>query len=169
MEQPITIASMFDGRSHHGSFRAHLWHRWRGWLILRRFVCIAMIVIGGIFAIKTYGRGDQFANFITITFILLGSIGYMRPMIWQMWNERKLRKHPAYGTEIIYTFGPEEIIMDGVSGKVVVPWCALNEVVETKTGLLLYQNKKDYLWIPSYDFKAGEMAKVVNMANRPSK
>jgi hypothetical protein len=166
METEIAIKSMFDGRSHHGSFREHLWHRYRRWLILRRFVCIAMVVIGGIFAVKTYGSGDKFANFITITFILLGSIGYMRPMIWQMWSERKLRKHPAYGTEINYTFSANEIIMDGVSGKIHVPWNQFVEVVITKTGLLLYQNKKDYLWIPSYDFKDGEMAKVLKMANQ---
>ncbi len=128
-----------------------------------------MVVIGGIFAVKTYGSGDKFANFITITFILLGSVGYMRPMIWQMWNERKLRKHPAYGTVINYTFSADEIIMNGVSGKINVPWSQFFEVVETKTGLLLYQNKKDYLWIPRYDFKDGEITKVLKMANQGSK
>ena len=122
-----------------------------------------MVVIGAAIAMKTYGQVDKYANFISVSFILLGSVGYMRPMIWQMWNERKLRKHPAYGTEIIYTFGADEIIMDGASGKVVVPWCALSEVVETKSGLFLYQNKKDYIWIPGYDFGDGEMAEVVKL------
>lgn len=163
MEQSIKIESMFDGRSHHGSFRQHLWYRWRRWLILRRFVCIAMVIIGGVIAFKTNGSGDKWANFISISFILIGSVSYIRPMIWQMWNERKLRKHPAYGTKITYTFNAEEIIMDGASGKVVVPWCALSEVVETKLGMLLYQNKKDYLWIPGYDFKAGEMGEIVRL------
>ncbi len=163
MDEVIKIESMFDGRSHHGSYRQHLWHRWRWWLVLRRFVCIALVVIGGIYAVKTYGRGDKRANFITTSFILLGSVGYMRPMIWQMWNERKLRKHPAYDTKITYTFSAEEVIMDGVSGKAVVPWCALSEVVETKLGMLLYQNKKDYLWIPAYDFKDGQMGEIVRL------
>ena len=121
-----------------------------------------MIVIGGIFAVKTYGRGNKEANFVTISFILLGSMGIMRPMIWQMWSERKLRKHPSYGTKIRYVFDTENIIMNGSSGEVRVSWDVFFEVVETKKGLLLYQNKKDYLWIPSYDFKAGEMTKVVN-------
>jgi type VI protein secretion system component VasK len=163
MESSIVIESMFDGRSHHGSFKQHLWHRWRRWLILRKFVCIAMVVIGGFFAIKTYGQGNKLANFITISFILLGSVGYMRPMIWQMWNERKLRKHPAYGTQIHYAFSADGVMMDGASGKVSVPWSEFYEVVETKKGLLLYQNKKDYLWIPSYDFQDGGMGKVVNL------
>jgi hypothetical protein len=168
MEAPFAIESMFDGRSHHGSFREHLWHRWRGLLILRRFVCIAMIVIGGIFAIKTYGSGNKFANFISTAFILIGTVGYMRPMIWQMWYERKLRKHPAYGTVIKYEFNHDGIIIDGVSGRVNVPWSQFSEVVKTETGLLLYQNKKDYIWIPSYDFEEWEMAHVVSMSKHHS-
>ncbi len=169
MEKTIAIESMFDGRSHHGSFRQHLRHRWRGWLLLRKIVCIALVVIGGCLALKTQGSGNKFDQFITTSFILMGSIGYMRPMIWQMWNERKLRKHPAYGTKISYVFQKDEVIMDGVSGKVHVPWSQFIEVVETKTGLLIYQNKKDYLWIPGYDFKQGEMAQVVSMANLHNK
>ncbi len=153
---------MFDGRSHHGSFREHLRHRWGGWILLRRFVCVAMIIIGGIFAVKTYGRGNKEANFVTISFILLGSVGFMRPMIWQMWSERKLRKHPSYETEIEYVFEMENVTMNGSSGEVRVPWDIFLEVVETKKGLLLYQNKKDYLWIPGYDFKSGEMTRVVS-------
>ena len=90
-------------------------------MLLRRFVCLAMIAIGGFFAVKSYGMADKRADFITISFILLGSIGYIRPMIWQMWSERKLRKHPAYGSEITYTFNAEEVIMEGSSGKVSVP------------------------------------------------
>ncbi len=154
---------MFDGRSHHGSFRQHLWHRWKWWLVARSFVCVALVVIGAYMAIHYSGKGKKFADFISVAFILMGSVGFIRPMIWQMWNERKLRKHPAYGTKICYTFDQEEIIMDGESGKVVVPWCALTEVVETKTGLLLYQNTKDYLWIPGYDFEVGEMGEVVRL------
>jgi hypothetical protein len=84
-------------------------------------------------------------------------------MIWQMWNERKLRKHPAYGTKIHYTFSAEEVIIEGVSGTVNVPWSEFCEVVETKKGLLLYQNKKDYLWIPRYDFKDDDLAKIVSL------
>lgn len=130
-------------------------------MLLRRFVCLAMIAIGGFFAVKSYGMADKRADFITISFILLGSIGYIRPMIWQMWSERKLRKHPAYGSEITYTFNAEEVIMEGSSGKVNVPWDQFYELEETKKGLLLYQNKKDYLWIPSYDFESDEMTSVV--------
>lgn len=108
------------------------------------------------------GKGEKLADFIAIALILMGSVGFIRPMIWQMWSERKLRKHPAYGSKITYSFGSEEITMDGISGKVVVPWCALSEVVATRAGILLYQNKKDYIWIPAQDFKDGEMKEIVS-------
>ena len=52
--------------------------------------------------------------------------------------------------------------MDGSSGTVNVLWSEFYEVVETKNGLLMYQNKKDYLWIPEYDFKSGEMEQIVS-------
>ena len=162
MEENITISSMFDGRSHHGSFREHLWYRWRKLMQIRRFACVAMLIIGAYFAVKTYGSGNKFADFVTISFILIGSIGFVRPMIWQMWSERKLRKHPAFGSKIDYAFNPKEVIIDGSSGTVNVPWSEFYEVVETKNGLLMYQNKKDYLWVPAYDFKSGEMSQVVH-------
>ena len=154
---------MFDGRSHHGAFRQHLKYQWKWWLLARSLVCVALVIIGSYVAVNYSGRGKKMADFISVACILMGSVGFIRPMIWQMWNERKLRKHPAYGTKITYTFGLEEIIMDGDSGKVVVPWCALTEVVATKTGVLFYQNKKDYLWIPSYDFKEGQLEEIVKL------
>jgi len=117
---------------------------------IRRFACLAMLIIGAYFAVKTYGSGNKFADFVTISFILIGSIGFVRPMIWQMWSERKLRKHPAFGSKIDYAFNPKEVIIDGSSGTVNVPWSEFYEVVETKNGLLMYQNKKDYLWVPNY-------------------
>ena len=160
-EESIKVSSMFDGRSHHGSFREHLWHRWRVWMLLRRFACLAMVCIGGYFAMKSYGGGSKFHNFITISFILIGSVGFMRPMIWQMWSERKLRKHPAFNSKIHYEFNPKEVIMNGSSGRANVPWSEFFEIIETKKGLLMYQNKKDYLWIPAVDFKTKEMSQIV--------
>ena len=162
MEENIKISSMFDGRSHHGSFSEHLWYRWRRLMLIRRFACIAMLLIGCYFALKTYGSGNKFADFVTISFILIGSIGFIRPMIWQMWSERKLRKHPAFGSKIEFSFGANEVVMNGSSGSVNVPWSEFYEVVKTKKGLLMYQNKKDYLWIPEYDFKSGEMEEIVS-------
>lgn len=50
--------------------------------------------------------------------------------------------------------------MDGREGKVEAPWIAFSEVVALPKGLIMYQNKKDYLWIPKSDFKLGEMQQI---------
>lgn len=163
MEQSISIKSKFDGRSHHGAFRQHLQHRWKWWLLARIFVCVALVVIGTVVAVKYSGQGHKLADFISVAFILMGSVGFIRPMIWQMFAERKLRKHPAYQSVIHYTFSNKGIKMSGKAGKADVPWSSFEEVVITLKGLLIYQDKKEYLWIPSYDFKDMEMAQVKQM------
>jgi len=160
MEKSIIIDSMFDGRSHHGAFRYHLRHRWKWWLIARAFVCVALVVIGTIFAIKFSGKGNKLPDFISVAFILLGSVGLIRPMIWQMFAERKFRKHKAYESKIRYEFSNKGVKMSGKAGKADVPWSAFYEVAVTPKGLLIYQTKKEYIWIPSYDFQAGEMSIV---------
>lgn len=163
MEKPIIIDSIFDGKSHHGAFRQHLHHRWKWWLRARAFVCIALVIIGAFIAVKYSGQGKKLPDFISIAFILLGSVGLIRPMIWQMFAERKFRKHKAYRTKIRYEFSADGIKMSGNAGKADVPWESFYEVVETPKGLLIYQNKKEYLWIPASDFRVGEMNSICSM------
>ena len=158
MWDSITIESMFDGRSHHGSFRQHLWYRWKGLLVLRALLSVAMIGIGAFFMIAYNDIGK--AQLIGSALVVMGSFALVRPMVWQMWSERKLRKHPAYGSKIMYKFSKEGIMMDGKSGKVEVPWVVFKEVVALPKGMILYQNKKDYMWIPAYDFKGDEMEQI---------
>ncbi len=163
MEKSTIINSMFDGRSHHGAFRQHIRHRWKWWLIARSFVCIALVILGTFIAIKYSGKGNKLPDFISVAFILLGSVGLIRPMIWQMFAERKFRKHRAYESKIRYEFSAKGIKMSGKAGKADVPWSTFYEVAKTPKGLLIYQTKKEYIWIPSYDFKAGEMKAICEM------
>ena len=165
MEKSVTIESMFDGRSHHGAFREHLRYRWKWWLLARSLVCVALVIIGTIFAIKYSGKGNKLPDFISVAFILLGSVGLIRPMIWQMVAERRFRKHKAYDSRIRYEFNPQGIKMSGIAGKADASWSAFYEVVETPKGLLIYQTKKEYIWIPSYDFRVGEMKEICSMFN----
>ena len=160
MEKSIIVESRFDGRSHHGAFRQHIRYRWKWWLLARAFVCLALIVIGAIFTIKYSGQGKKLADFISVAFILLGSVGLIRPMIWQMFAERKYRKHPAYESTIRYEFSSNGIKMSGKAGKADVPWSQFYEVVETAKGLLIYQCKKEYIWIPGYDFQLNQMTEI---------
>jgi len=163
MEDTISIESMFSGKSHHGAFRQHIRHRWKWWLIARSFVCVALVILGTYIAILYSGKGNKLPDFISVAFILLGSVGIIRPMIWQMFAERKFRKHKAYNSIINYKFSAKGIQMSGQAGKADVPWSSFYEVVETSKGLLIYQNKKEYIWIPSDDFKPGEMKAICTL------
>ena len=95
--------------------------------------------------------------------VMIGSLGFMRPMLWQMWHERGLRKHPAYETEVEYVFSPTGITMNGQAGEAVVPWSEIFQVKVTRKGLLIYQDKKQYLWIPEADFGEGQMKSIQQM------
>lgn len=94
--------------------------------------------------------------------VAMGSIGLMRPMIWQMLHERGLRKHPAFGTQIRYTFTVEGMQMSGKAGSADVSWSEFFEVVETTKGLLIYQNKKSYIWIPVCDIASDQASTIID-------
>lgn len=81
-------------------------------------------------------------------FIAAGSVGFLRPMIWQMWHERIARKNPAYGTKVNYLFNNQGVTISGTKGSFLLKWQDLYELTFTKKGLLIYQTKKQYLWIP---------------------
>ena len=69
-------------------------------------------------------------------------------MIWQMWHERIARKNPAYGTQVHYLFNDDGVTVSGTKGSFSLKWQDLYELTFTKKGLLIYQTKKQYLWIP---------------------
>lgn len=154
----IEITSKFDGPSQHGSFTKHMWCRYRWWVVLRSLLCIAAIFFGATL-IEPGTKVGAFGGFL----MMVGSLGFMRPMLWQMWHERGLRKHPAYETEVHYEFSNDGIKMSGVAGDANVPWSGFHQVRETRKGLLIYQDKKQYLWIPKADFQPGQMQEIAMM------
>lgn len=158
MKKIIEITSKFDGPSQHGSFTKHMWCRYRWWVILRSLLCIIAICFGA-YLIEPGTKGGAFGGFL----VMVGSLGFMRPMLWQMWHERGLRKHPAYETEVHYEFSEKGIKMSGRAGDADVPWSDFYQVRPTKKGLLIYQDKKQYLWIPKADFQTGQMQEIAQM------
>lgn len=156
----VKVRMKFDGESQHGSYWQHLWHRWRWWVVFRWLVCLASVSLGGILLVG----GEK--NVLGAFLVSIGSIGCMRPMVWGMWQERGLRKHPAYGGEVNYVFSEDGVEMDGKAGSAVVPWASFYEVKSVKKGLLIYQDKKQYLWLPSKAFNRGEMQSVVRLWER---
>ena len=158
MTKEISIVAPFDGQSQHGSFPQHMWHRFRWWVILRSLFCIAGICFGAF--ILEPGTKMGLLGGVLVT---AGSLGFMRPMLWQMWQERGLRKHPAYDTTVHYTFSEVGVKMSGEIGDAEVPWSEFYELVPTKKGLLIYQDKKQYLWIAKSSFKGEQMQEVVSL------
>jgi len=69
-------------------------------------------------------------------FVTAGSIGFLRPMIWQMWHERNVRKYS-------------------------LPWEKLYEYVIRSKGLLIYIDKKRFLWVPKKVFKENQWIAIV--------
>ena len=152
----IIINTRFDGPSQHGSFRHHLWMRHRPWVIARSLLCVAGVVVGA-YLIEPGTEAGIFGSML----VVVGTLGFMRPMIWQMWQERGLRKHPAYETDITFRFNRDGVKIQGAIGDAELGWGDLYQVAPTKKGLLLYQDKKQYMWIPSADISAEQMQRVV--------
>ena len=135
-----------------------MWCRYRWWVVLRSLLCIVAICFGS-YLIEPGTKGGVFGGFL----VMVGSLGFMRPMLWQMWHERGLRKHPAYETEVHYEFSERGLKILGLAGDADVPWSEFYQVKPTRKGLLIYQDKKQYLWIPNADFEQGQMQEIFKM------
>ena len=92
--------------------------------------------------------------------VVVGTFGFMRPMIWQMWQERRLRKHPAFESEITFRFNSDGIKIHGAIGDADLGWADIYQVMPTRKGMLIYQDKKQYMWIPLADISAEQMQRV---------
>lgn len=161
MAEMITVKMKFDGESQHGAHVRHMWRRQKLWLILRSCLCIAAIATGAFLMEPT---GGSKWNMIAGMMVTIGAVGFLRPMIWQMWMERELRKHPAYGTAVEYVFTEKGIKMTGAAGNVEIGWQEIYDVCLTAKGMLIYQTKQLYMWIPAGAFsKVGDMDQVREM------
>ena len=137
-----------------------MWQRYRWWVILRSVFCLAGICLGGYLMVMAPGfKRGMFGGFL----VMVSSLGFMRPMLWQMWHERGLRKHPAYETEVRYVFSDSGVKMTGKAGKADVPWVNIFQIKPTCKGLLIYTDKKHFMWIPKTDFKDGQMQEIAAM------
>jgi hypothetical protein len=154
MDKSITVSFILDDQSYHGAYSAHLRHRYFKWLVIRSFVCVSFVLFGAYFITLTQER--LLGNFL----VVLGSVGLLRPMIWQMWHERLVRKNPAFKKKLTYTFSEKGLRIAGNKGVFELSWNEIFELVISARGVLIYQTKKSYLWIPKAAFEIGEMEKL---------
>lgn len=142
MPDSIKAKLVFDESSHLGAFRIHMWHRYRGWLMLRTALSITLI-LAGLILLMTRGP-----NPMPVLMLMVGTFALLRPLIWKIMHARNLRQLPGYGQTVVYTFTPDGIEINGEDRQGKVRWGDLFETVPCKQGLLLYHAKKSYTWIP---------------------
>lgn len=65
---------------------------------------------------------------------------------WQF--DRAARRSPSFGSEMIYTFDPEQIVNSGEGHHSTFTWKKLYSATVAEEGILLYPNKNLFHWIP---------------------
>lgn len=156
----VQLSYLFDDQHYHGAYGKHLWHRSKHWIILRSLCCALAIIIGGLMMIQN--SRDLLAYF----FVTGGSIGMLRPMIWQMWHERSMRKNPAFGTTLHFSFDATGLTLSGKQGKHHFHWNDIFELKQTNKGLLIYPSRKKYLWIPQAVLKKDSVKKIQQLQHQ---
>jgi len=156
MIDSIKAKMVFEEKSHLGAFRLHMWHRYRGWLMIRTFLSIGLILAGLILLMR---RGP---NPMPVLMLMVGTFALLRPLIWKIMHGRNLRRLPGYGQTVVYTFTPEGIAINGEDRDANIKWSGLFEAVAHKQGILLYHGKKSYTWVPLEAFDSTEDMKQVS-------
>ncbi len=155
MIQSIKAKMVFDESSHLGAFRLHMWHRYRGWLMIRTFLSIGLILAG---IILLMSRGP---NPMPVLMLMVGTFALLRPLIWKIMHGRNLRRLPGHGQTVVYTFTPEGIAINGEDRHANIDWSGLFETVPHKQGILFYHAKKSYTWVSLEAFDSVEEMKQV--------
>jgi hypothetical protein len=76
-----------------------------------------------------------------------------RPLaLWQF--SRAVRRSPSFGSEMTYTFDPEQIVNSGEGHHSTFTWKKLYSATVTDEGVLLYTNKNLFHWIPVTAFSS---------------
>src|SRR4051794_20518657 len=79
--------------------------------------------------------------------LLFGS----RPLaLWQF--RRAVLRSPSYGSEMTYTFDPEQIVNSGEGHHSTFTWKKLYSATVSDDGVLLYTNKNLFHWVPATAF-----------------
>jgi len=157
----IEVTVPMNDTTYHGVYRMHLWRRHKLWIIIRSALCVCAVGYGG-FLLTTKGS-HVFASVL----VTMGTLGFLRPLIWQMLHERGLRKHPTYGKNIRYIFNETQVGVDGSKGQVNVLWSEVIDFYHNKKGLLIYINKSSYLWFPRSLLSLAEVEQLESWWRNP--
>ena len=111
---------------------------------------VAIFVIGwgayeAITAVRSWTEGLPLLFFGAL--LLFGA----RPLaFWQF--RRAVRRSPSYGSEMTYTFDPEQIVISGEGHHSTFTWNKLYSATVSDDGVLLYTQKNLFHWVPATAF-----------------
>jgi|SRR5581483_498721 len=71
----------------------------------------------------------------------------VRPAIFRQFR-RTIRRAPSYGSEMTYTFDPEQITISGEGFHSAFTWKKLYSATVSEKGVLLYTQKVLFYWVP---------------------
>lgn len=109
-------------------------------------------------AIAFFGWGayDSYTSDRWVTGLPLIVVGLLllfgsRPLaMWQF--SRAVRRSPSFGSQMTYTFDPQQIVNSGEGHHATFTWKKLYSATVTRDGILLYTNKNLFHWIPATAF-----------------
>ena len=112
-------------------------------------------------AYSSYTTGHWVAGLPLIVLGLLLLFGYRPLVTWQF--SRAVRRSPSYGSQMTYTFDPQQIVNSGEGHHAAFTWKKLYSATVTGDGILLYTNKNLFHWIPVAAFESpSDIATVQN-------
>ncbi|HEX2948786.1 MAG TPA: YcxB family protein [Armatimonadota bacterium] len=160
MDQPITIRYTWDIDEYLAAFSAHNRRALRRPSHIAILVCFLLIAIASIvagFLEKRWWR-------VLLGVVLLAyqplSTAVVRLVLRFNYSRR-----PDKNRKIVWQFSPERITIESQQNQAEFSWEALDVVVESPKGFLLYPNQEMFYWVPKAAFPNQDaLASFTNIA-----
>jgi hypothetical protein len=124
-----------------------------------KFIPLIAIAFAAWGAYESVTSGQWVSGLPLIVLGLLLLFGSRPLAMWQF--SRAVRRSPSFGSEMTYTFDPQQIVNSGEGHHATFTWKKLYSATVTRDGILLYTNKNLFHWIPVTAFASpSDMATV---------
>lgn len=162
MSDPVTASITFDEPTMLTGFRWHnRVHRTRHWLRLALLLVASSLVVAGLVMSDEKG----YAEIPLIYPIVFAVLVAFAANALRRWLERRrftagIRSSPLFNEAITYQADPEQIEITAPQFKGTLTWKAFHKSVETPEGLLLYQQRYLFNWLPKAAFSPADYSSL---------
>lgn len=132
-------SELLEGRS---------WH-WRKYGLLQ----YCWYVAGAIFSLVGFAAFGSDDHLVGAMLIFFGFYCVLRKKILEIQFCRRIKAIPGFGTVTDWEFTEDGISQASELGRVDLSWDAIFETITTPSGILLYQQKHLYYWLPLSGFE----------------